>query len=751
MRSAGRTSWSWCAAALLASWAAASCALGQAAGSPFVRQFLACGPFRDLEPERQLVGPEELPFEGHNTMGRLWVPIDADPRGYVDVGVLGPAPSAATLAHVYVRSQTDQDLVLLIGSDDRVQVTLNGRCVFTSPNDKIGSWQADQEKVPVRLSQGWNRLLIRVWNESAGCGFSSRFVLPDGRPVTLETSAGVPQELVGSPWLRRSLSPDEVNELLGLLERMVREVMAASDRKLMAWKQEGPSLDRSYAAARGSAAAYVEALRGALEAVLIPGPPAEAVARRLRAQEAAEALRRQVLQGPYMLTARTDEFLQRAHTGAQLWGLVAMAASTAHDAGQQAAEGHRALVVARQLLDDTEDVYLRPYRLREKTLHLRTAEVVVRLRRGDGSALDGAQVTAEQMTHEFPFGCNLFAFGLFDDERQNQAYLRRFRELFNLAVVPMHWSLLEYRQGRLDWHRDVRGRPGPEPMVRWCESAGLLVKGSPLLANEGQPLWLRQQESPEQIEALVRQHIAEVVGHFKGRVQYWDAVSGAWPQVNFGKLRLGVEYPIAWAAEADPGATMLLATSHVWIAATAARGGTGDRMTGLGGVALGAYQARGPWSAQELDAILDRIGRGGLPVHLDQVMIPGPPRDEAAQAAAVEEFYRTAFAHQAVASISWHDLSDRFAAGGRPGGLLREDLSPKPSYQALVRLIRRTWHTWAEGRCDARYGFTFRGYYGHYRIRATLDEGASPQNASWEIDLTRDGPREFLLTWPPAP
>jgi len=329
MRLPGRTSWLWFAAAMLASWAAAACAQGQAAGSPFVRQFLTCGPYRDLEPERRLVGPEELPFEGHSTMGRLWVPIDADARGYVDVSVLGPTPSAATLAHVYVRSETDQDLVLLVGSDDRVQVTLNGRRVFASPNDKVGSWQADQEKTPVRLSRGWNRLLIRVWNESAGCGFSARFALPDGRPVTLETSAGVPQELVGSPWLRRSLSPDEVDELLSLLERMVRESISATDRKLRAWQQEGPSLDRSYASARGSAAAYVEALRGALEAVLIPGPAAEAAARRQQAQEAAEALRRQVLQGPYMLTARTDEFLQRADMGSQLWGLVAMAASTA--------------------------------------------------------------------------------------------------------------------------------------------------------------------------------------------------------------------------------------------------------------------------------------------------------------------------------------------------------------------------------------------------------------------------------------
>ncbi|MBN2584578.1 MAG: endo-1,4-beta-xylanase [Planctomycetes bacterium] len=739
------------AAALLVPWIAASRAAAQEGQSPFVRQFLACGPYKDLEAGRRLVGPEELPFEGHATMGRLWVPIDADARGYVDLGALGPASSAAILTHVYLRSDADRDLVLLLGSDDRAQVTLNGRRVYASPAEKVGPWQPDQEKIKVRLVKGWNRLLICVWNDSAGHGFSARFTLPDGRPVTLESSAAVPHELLDSPWLKRPLAREEVDELLALLERQVREAMYGADRLLKNWRQEGVALDRSYASARDNAVSFVEAVRGVLETVLIPGPAEDAAARAQRGQEAMEKLRKEVLQGPYMLTARTDEFLQRAETGSQLWNLVAMAASTAQDAGQQAAEVNRALVAARQLLDDAKEQYLRPYRLRESTLRVRTAELTVHLERGDGSPIDGAQITAEQVTHDFPFGCNLFAFGLFPEARQNETYLRRFRELFNMAVVPMYWSLLEYRQGNVDYERDVRGRPGPEPMLRWCAAAGLRVKATPLLANDGQPLWLRQQEKAEEIERLVRRHVAEVVGHFKGRVDYWDVTSGAWPQVNFGKLRLGVEYPIGWAAEADGRAQMLLGTQHVWIASSVVRKKEADRIANLAGVALAAYQDGGAWSGQDLEVALDRMGRDSLPVHLDQVMIPGPPRDEDAQALAVEEFYRTAFAHPAVASISWHDLSDRFALGGKPGGLLREDLSPKPAYQTLVRLIRRTWHTLADGRCDGHDGFTFRGYYGRYRIRATLSEGAAPQNASWDVDLTRDGPQEFRLTWPPAP
>jgi len=720
----------------------------------FVRQFLACGPYRNLEPQRRLVGPQELPFEGHVTMGRLWVPVEARQDGFVNLSVLGPAPSAAALAHVYLHSEGDRDLLLLAGSDDRAQVTLNGRRVHGS-TDKTGPWRPDQERVKVRLRKGWNKLLVRVWNNAGHHGFSVRFALPDGRPVHVRASATVPPELLDSPWLKRSLKREEVDELLALLANQVRSTMYVADRLLRAWKAEGQPLDRSYGQARAGAAAYVQALRDVLENVPAPGDAAhtgrtaERAQRRRRADQARAQLRKEVLQGPYMLTARTEAFLRRADTGAQLWDLVALAASTAGDAGRQAAEVNRALVAARELLSAVNEQYLRPFRLRENTLKHRTGELTLRFLQGDGSPIEYAEVSAEQAGHAFPFGCNLFAFEAFGPSAENRLYLRRFAELFNTATVPMYWSLLEFREGRLDFDRDIRGLAGPEPMVRWCRSMGIRVRGSPLLANEGQPAWLRE-KPPEEAARLVEAHVRRVVQHFKGRIDYWEVNGGAWPQLLFGKLRLGVDYPVKWADQVDGQAELLVSYPQAWGLVSAARKQVRQPF-GLDGVALPAYQTAGPWTEQDLEANLDRIAKAGLPVHLTRVMIAGPARDEAAQARAVEAFYRTAFAHPAVRSIAWHDLSDRFAAGGRPGGLLRKDLTTKPAYHALARLIRRQWHTLDEGRCDSHGKFRFRGYFGRYRIRATLSEGAAPRIASWEIDLSPDGPKEIQLSWPPAP
>ncbi|NIA21596.1 MAG: hypothetical protein GWP05_06450, partial [Anaerolineaceae bacterium] len=407
----------------------------------FVRRFLACGPYRNLEPERRLVGPRELPFEGHVTMGHLWVPVEARPDGFVNLGVLGPAPTAVALAHVYVYSENDRDLLLLAGSDDRAWITLNGRRVHSAGKTKSGPWRPDQEKVKIRLKKGWNKLLVRVWNNAGHHGFSVRFALPDGRPVRLRTSATVPDELLDSPWLKRSLKKREVDELLALLENQVRNTMYAADRLLGAWKAEGPPLDPSYGQTRDGAVAYVRALREVLENVPAPGNPADRAQWRRRAAEARAQLRKEVLQGPYTLTARTEAFLKRADTGAQLWDLVALAASTAGDAGRQAAEVNRALVAARELLSAVNDQYLRPFRLRENTLKNRTGQLALRFLQGDGSPIQYAEVTAEQTGHAFAFGCNLFAFEAFGSSAENRLYLRRFAELFNTATVPVYWSL----------------------------------------------------------------------------------------------------------------------------------------------------------------------------------------------------------------------------------------------------------------------------------------------------------------------
>jgi GH35 family endo-1,4-beta-xylanase len=365
--------------------------------------------------------------------------------------------------------------------------------------------------------------------------------------------------------------------------------------------------------------------------------------------------------------------------------------------------------------------------------------------RRDGSPLSRAGVAVEQLSHEFLFGCNLFAFGAFAAPEDEARYEYQFLRLFNLAVVPTYWPLTEPQEGQSDYARDTHGLPGPQPMIDWCAAHGLKVMAGPMMSNDVQPAWLRG-KTAEDTSRIIEAHVRDLAGRFKGRVDYWDMAPNAWPTLSFPKLRLPASQAFRWAAQADGGATLLASHYAAYTLTTAAEANQKDDF-GLGGLMLTAYQADGPWPPEEFEVQLQRLQRCGLPVFVTQVMIPGAAKDEQQQGRQVEEFYRAAFASPAVRGIIWWDLSDRFAWRGAPGGLLRKDLTAKPAYLALARLVHDEWWTQADGLCELDGTFTFRGFLGRYRVRG------GPQNGPtgvWEIDLSSHGPRDIELTYPPA-
>lgn len=732
---------------------------GSIADSGFVTDFLVCGPWRDLAPDRQLLATDEMPFEAHVTNGRLWTPVQARDDGFVDLGVLFPAAPAAALAHVYLFSPGTQDFALLLGVQNRASIFLNGRLIFQSR--KTRSWQPDQEKTSLRLNAGWNRLLIRADNDLRTFGFSLRLTLPDGRPVRLRTSAAPPDELLADPQFTRPLAPQEADELAAVLDQRIR---AVSDQAAVPgkWFDPDPALDPFYAEVRTKSAAYLQALQAVLAALHPAKEPelsfAPAAAAHPDFLDAAKALRSAALAGPVRLAARTDAFLDHAERATRLaappplllrTNRLAPVLLSALEAAHQAAEIDRALGAARGLLAALRSEYIRPAHLRELTIRHRTADMTVHLTQRDGTPLDDAVIDVDQLDHEFLFGGNLFAFQSFPTARENQAYLARFRELFNLAVVPTYWSLVEPRQGRTDYLRDTRGQSGPEPMIDWCAAQHIKVLAGPLLSNPAQPPWLRSQPAAEAAR-LAEAHARDLVRHFQGRVAFWDVAAGAWPTLLCGQARIPVAALPAWVLAEDPAAAPLLSNPNSNLLAAVAE--TNRRENGrLAGLVLNAYQPAGPWPTDDLDARLARLDATGLPIHVGQVCIPGPARDEDRQGDAVEAFYRVAFSDSNVRSISWWDLCDRFALGGAPGGLLRADLTAKPAYERLARLIHGQWWTNASGRSDPDGVFVFRGFFGHYRLRVTVFEGDANRSVDWDLNLPADGPHDVHLTWPPEP
>jgi endo-1,4-beta-xylanase len=728
---------------VLAVCAAGPAEAARAADPGFIRQFLVVGNWAKVPAKRRLIAAGDLPFEGRVTLGKLWTVLDAREDGFVDLNTLGPVSLETALAHVYVRSDKASACQLVLGVDNQATVILNGKQVFRSKRN--ASWDPGRETVSLKLAKGWNRLLFRVESNEATFGFSARFTLPDGRPVTLETQPQIPSQWLARSQLKRPLSKEDVTNLLEVMDSRINSAAWSASRRLRRWQSEGEALDPAYARARTNAARYVETLRTVLETLPAAANPQKEIARRQKAEAARRTLMDAALGGPYRLADRTRTFAERAHRGKRLWDMVRLAATTAYEAGQQAAEVDRALVEARALLAAVESRYLRPYLLRERTLATRTAPMVLRLvSRDDGAPLGGSEVTVEQFDHEFLFGCNLFAWGRFDEPAAEDRYREQFVRLFNLAAVPMYWSLIEPLKGKINTARDSRGLPGPEPIIAWCRSRRLKVMATPILSDEAAPAWLRGEPEAERAGHAERA-VRELAARFKGRVDIWDVAAGSWPSVVAGRLRLPVADVFKWLADADPDSRRILSDDHAHTLTVAARQQRRQAF-GLSAVSLTAWQADGAQPDEDLESQLDRLQREGLAVHVGRVMIPGSANDEALQARQVEAFYRTAFAHPAVRSITWWDLSDRFARRGKPAGLLRADLSPKPAYDTLARLILNQWHTHAEGQADAGGRFAFRGYFGLYRVEATLPDGTP---AVWHVRLTSDGPRDVDVVYPP--
>ena len=92
------------------------------------------------------------------------------------------------------------------------------------------------------------------------------------------------------------------------------------------------------------------------------------------------------------------------------------------------------------------------------------------------------------------------------------------------------------------------------------------------------------------------------------------------------------------------------------------------------------------------------------------------PEGEQRQAEEVARFYTVLFSHPAVQAITWWDFSDQGAWQQAPAGLVRAEMTPKPAYDALMKLIKGRWWTRAEARVSRQGAAQFHGFYGDYKV-----------------------------------
>jgi len=381
--------------------------------------------------------------------------------------------------------------------------------------------------------------------------------------------------------------------------------------------------------------------------------------------------------------------------------------------------------------------------------HNRTARATLTLSH-NGVPLANQDMRIEQKKHKFLFGSTwgestiAMANGDLSGKAQEQAELRNehYLQLFNLATMPFYWGRFE----------PVRGMPQTQRILnaaRWYQDHGCRVKGHPLCWHTLTANWLLEMSSREILEAQVGR-INREVSDFTGVIDTWDVVNEAVIMPIFDKYDNGItrlckemgrihliRTMFETARAANPGITLLLNDFDVSPAYDILIEGCLEAGIQIDVIGIQTHMHQGYWGVEKTRRVLERFERFHLPIHFTETNIisgelmpleivdlndyqvtewPSTPAGEERQAREVILHFKTLLAHPAVEAISWWDFVDNGWLHA-PAGLLREDCSPKPAYDALLKLVKGEW--WlpqTKMTTDENGRLSFTGFMGTYEL-----------------------------------
>jgi len=379
----------------------------------------------------------------------------------------------------------------------------------------------------------------------------------------------------------------------------------------------------------------------------------------------------------------------------------------------------------------------------------RTANATITLSHA-GLPLVNQVILVQQKSHKFLFGSTwgestvALTNGELSGKEKEQAELRseHYLNLFNQTTMPFYWARFEPRRGQPQTRRILNA-------ARWYKDHNCIVKGHPLCWHTLTADWLLEMSDQEILQAQLAR-IRRDVTAFAGVIDQWDVVNEAVIMPVFDRYENGITRLCQWmgrieliramfeaAREVNPQATLLLNDFDVSPAYDILVEGclaAGIRIDVIG---IQTHMHQGYWGSEQTLKVLERFERFNLPIHFTENTIvsgqlmppeivdlndyqvsewPSTPEGEERQAREVVTHYKTLFSRPAVAGITWWDLSD----GGwlnAPAGLLRQDHSPKPAYNELLKLVKGEW--WLAPTkfvTDANGQFTFDGFLGDYEL-----------------------------------
>ena len=366
----------------------------------------------------------------------------------------------------------------------------------------------------------------------------------------------------------------------------------------------------------------------------------------------------------------------------------------------------------------------------------RRAAARIQLLNPDGTPAARQQVRADQVSHQFLFGCGAFdavALMKSQDEKQ-QAFLSqrmdKWLKLFNYGTLPFYWGRYEPEEGKTAYPETIAA-------ARWLRDNGVQVKGHPLCWHTACAPWLLKY-SNEEILRRQLERIRRDVSAYKGIINLWDVINevvimpvfdrydNAITRICIEKGRVGlVREVFAAAKETDPNAVLLINDFNTSEAYAQLIEDLLEADVPISAIGIQSHQHQGYWGLEKLNTVLERFSRFGLPIHFtENTLISGeimPAHIVDLNDWQVDEWPSTPageerlFSHPLVEAITTWDFNDGCWLKA-PSGFVHEDNTEKPSYHALMGLIHGDWETHENLVTDENGFVTLTGFKGEYKL-----------------------------------
>ncbi|KAL6346691.1 hypothetical protein AAG906_000309 [Vitis piasezkii] len=370
----------------------------------------------------------------------------------------------------------------------------------------------------------------------------------------------------------------------------------------------------------------------------------------------------------------------------------------------------------------------------------RKRAVTIHVANTQGERLQGAEITVEQVSKDFPFGSAIAKTIL-----GNLPYQNWFVKRFNAAVFEneLKWYATEPDPGNITYAL-------ADQMLEFVRANQIVARGHNIFWEDPKytPAWVRNLSGPA-LQSAVNNRIQSLMSKYKDEFVHWD-VSNEMLHFDFYEQRLGADATLHFyetAHQSDPLATLFMNDFNVVETCSDVNSTVDSYISRLrelsrGGATMSGIGLEGHFTIPNpplIRAILDKLATLQLPIWLTEIDISKTLSKET-QAVYLEQVLREGFSHPSVNGIMlWTALHSH---GCYQMCLTDDNFHNLPAGDVVDKLLKE-WQTGEiGGQTDDHGSYSFFGFLGEYQV--TVRYGNRTANSTFSL-CRGDETRHFSI------